>query len=107
MASRRTRYRFSNLVVDVPADWQAYVAELGRLFPAEGSGFETLFATIRAIHEGMYSPLVGTRRHPRARTTLETLLEFPRQHPLAVQWLDKPFGSTSSPSTSAIPRRAR
>ena len=84
-------YRFSNLVVDVPADWQAYVAELGRLFPAEGSGFETLFATIRAIHEGMYSPLVGRGGIPGLGMTLETLLEFPRQHPLAVQWLDKPF----------------
>ena len=84
-------YRFSNLVIDVPADWRAYVAELGRLFPAEGSGFETLFATILAIHEGMYSPLVGRGGVPGLGMTLETLLEFPRQHPLAVQWLDKPF----------------
>ena len=84
-------YRFSNLVIDVPADWRAYVAELGRLFPAEGSGFETLFATILAIHEGMYSPLVGRGGIPGLGMTLETLLEFPRQHPLAVQWLDKPF----------------
>ncbi|MGZ3311089.1 MAG: phytoene desaturase family protein [Xanthobacteraceae bacterium] len=84
-------YHFSNLVIDVPTDWQAYVAELGRLFPAEGRGFETLFATIRAIHEGMYSPLVGRGGIPGLGMTLETLLEFPQQHPLAVQWLDKPF----------------
>lgn len=84
-------YRFSNLVIDVPADWQAYVAELGRLFPAEGRGYETLFATIRAIHDGMYSPLISGGGIPGLGMTIETLLEFSRQHPLAVRWLDKPF----------------
>jgi phytoene dehydrogenase-like protein len=84
-------YRFSNLVIDVPADWLAYVAELGRLFPAEGRGFETLFVTIRAIHDGMYSPLISGGGIPGLGMTIETLLEFSRQHPLAVRWLDKPF----------------
>ncbi len=84
-------YRFSNLAVDVPADWQAYVAELGRLFPAEGRGFETLFTTIRAIHDGMYSSLTGSGGIPGLGMTIEAMLEFSRQHPLAVQWLDKPF----------------
>ena len=84
-------YRFSNLVIDVPADWQAYVAELGRLFPAEGRDFETLFSTIRAIHDGMYSPLIGSGGIPGLGMTIETLLEFSRQHPLAVMWLEKPF----------------
>ena len=84
-------YRLSNLVIDVPSDWRAYVAKLGRLFPAEGSGFETLFSTIRAIHDGMYSPLIANGGIPGLGMTIETLLEFSRQHPLAVRWLDKPF----------------
>ena len=84
-------YRFSNLVIDVPEDWQAYVAELGRLFPAEGRGFETLFAAIRAIHDGMYSPLVGSGGIPGLGMTIEAMQAFPQAHPLAVQWLDKPF----------------
>jgi all-trans-retinol 13,14-reductase len=84
-------YRFANLVVDVPSDWRAYVAELGRLFPAEGSGFETLFSTIRAIHDGMYSPLIASGGIPGLGMTIEAMLEFQRKHPLAVKWLDKPF----------------
>jgi phytoene dehydrogenase-like protein len=84
-------YHLSNLVIDVPADWQAYVAELGRLFPAEGRGFETLFATIRAIHDGMYSPLTASGGIPGLGISVEAMLEFPRKHPLAVKWLDKPF----------------
>jgi len=75
----------------VPSDWRAYVAELGRLFPAEGSGFEALFTTIRAIHDGMYSPLMASGGIPGLGMTIETMLEFSRQHPLAVRWLDKPF----------------
>ena len=84
-------YRLSNFVIDVPADWQAYVAELGRLFPAEGRGFETLFATIRAIHDGMYSPLTASGGIPGLGMTVEAMLEFQRKYPLAVKWLDKPF----------------
>jgi phytoene dehydrogenase-like protein len=84
-------YRFSNLVIDVPGDWHAYVAELARRFPAEDGGFEALFASIRAIHDGMYSPLVGSGGIPGLKMTIETMLEFQRQNPFAVQWLDKPF----------------
>jgi phytoene dehydrogenase-like protein len=84
-------YRHSNLVVDVPEDWHAYVAELGRLFPAEGRGFETLFATIRAIHDGMYSPLVGSGGIPGLGMSIEGLQAFPQAHPLAVKWLHQPF----------------
>lgn len=84
-------YRYPDMVIDVPGDWHAYVAELGRLFPTERAGFEALFAAIRAIHDGMYSPLVGAGGIPGLGMTVEGMQAFPQQHPLAVQWLDKPF----------------
>lgn len=84
-------YRRSDLVVDVPRDWHAYVAELGRLFPAEGAGFEELFADIRAIHAAMYSPLTTTGGIPGLGMTVEGMLAFLQAYPLAVQWMDKPF----------------
>jgi all-trans-retinol 13,14-reductase len=84
-------YRYSSLIIDVPRDWHEYVAELGRLFPAVGSGFETLFNTIHAIQEGMYSPLVGSGGIPGLGMTIEGMQAFPQAHPLAVEWLDKPF----------------
>ncbi len=84
-------YRHPNLVVDVPRDWHDYVAELGRRFPSVGSGFETLFATIHAIQEGMYSPLIGSGGIPGLGMTIETLQAFAQAHPLTVEWLDKPF----------------
>jgi phytoene dehydrogenase-like protein len=84
-------YRYPNMVIDVPADWRAYVAELGRLFPAERAGFEALFAAIAAIRDGMYSPLVGAGGIPGLGMTIEGMQAFPQRHPLALQWLDKPF----------------
>lgn len=84
-------YRLADRVIDVPADWHDYVAELGRLFPAEGRGFETLFADIRAIYDGMFSPLVGVGGIPGLGMTVDGMLAFSKVHPLAVQWMEKPF----------------
>jgi all-trans-retinol 13,14-reductase len=84
-------YRYSGLAVDVPRDWRAYVAELGARFPAAKTGIEALFSDIRAIHDGMYSPLLASGGVPGLGMTVETLQAFPRQHPIAVQWMDRPF----------------
>jgi phytoene dehydrogenase-like protein len=84
-------YRYAHRVIDVPRDWHDYVAELGRLFPAVGSGFAALFADIRAIHEAMYSPLVGVSGIPGLGMTVEAMLALQQQHPRAIQWFDKPF----------------
>lgn len=84
-------YRYPDMVIDVPADWRSYVAELGCRFPAERAGFETLFATIAAIRDGMYSPLIGTGGIPALGMTVDGMRAFPKRHPIAMQWLDKPF----------------
>lgn len=84
-------YRYSGLVIDVPRDWNDYVAELGRIFPAESSGLKILFATIQAIYEGMFSPTVSVGGIPGLGMTVDAMLTFARLHPLAVQWMEKPF----------------
>lgn len=84
-------YRYRGRVIDVPADWHAHVAELGRQFPAVGSGFETLFTTIRAIFDGMYSPVMARGGIPGLGMTVDAMLAFAQLHPIAVQWMDKPF----------------
>jgi phytoene dehydrogenase-like protein len=84
-------YRFPDLVIDVPRDWHDYIALLGRLFPAVGSGFDGLFTTINAIHNGMSSPLIASGGVPGLGMTVESMQAFAQQHPLAVEWLDRPF----------------
>lgn len=84
-------YRLADRVIDVPSDWHDYVDELGRLFPAEGKGFETLFADIRAIYDGMFSPLLSVGGIPGLGMTVDGMLAFSKVHPLAVEWMEKPF----------------
>lgn len=84
-------YRLPGLAIDVSPDWRDYVAELRRLFPSVGSGFDTLFAAIRNLLDAMYSPLVGSGGIPGLGVTAEAMQAFARQYPLAVQWLDRPF----------------
>ncbi len=82
-------YRLPGLTLDVPRDWRDYVRELGRLFPADAAGFAALFADIRAIYDDMFFDRPRQWRHPWA--TVDAMLDFPCQHPLAFRWLDKPF----------------
>jgi hypothetical protein len=80
-------YCLAGVCLDVPRDWHDYVRELGRLFPASAAGFETLFADIGAIYDGMYATGQHNGGIPGAPTTVEGMLAFPREHPLAFQWL--------------------
>lgn len=84
-------YRLADRVIDVPSDWRDYVAELGRLFPAESRGFEALFADIHAIYDGMFSSLVGVGGIPGLGMNVDAMLAFSKAYPLAVQWMEKPF----------------
>jgi all-trans-retinol 13,14-reductase len=84
-------YRLPGFTLDVPRDWRDYVRELGRLFPAEAAGLETLFADIHAIYDGMYSTGRDNGGIPGLPTTVDAMLAFPRQAPLAFRWLDRPF----------------
>ncbi len=84
-------YRLGDLAIDVPRDWRDYVALLGRLFPADAAGLATLFAEIRAILEGMQATGRDRGGIPGLPRDVEAMLAFPRQHPLAVRWMDRPF----------------
>ncbi len=84
-------YHLPDVTIDVPRDWHDYVRELGRLFPASAAGFETLFADIRAIYDGLFSTGRNNGGIPGLPTSVDAMLAFPREHPLAFHWLDKPF----------------
>ncbi|HMK70055.1 MAG TPA: NAD(P)/FAD-dependent oxidoreductase [Xanthobacteraceae bacterium] len=84
-------YRDGDLALDIPRDWHDYVRELGRRFPSSARGFESLFAAIRTIYEGMYSPLISSGGIPALGLTVDSMQAFARQHPAAVRWLDRPF----------------
>jgi phytoene dehydrogenase-like protein len=84
-------YRLGGVCLDVPRDWRDYVRELGRLFPASAAGFAMLFADIRTIHDSLYATGRLNGGIPGAPATVEAMLAFPREHPLAFHWLQRPF----------------
>lgn len=86
------RYVTAHGRFDVPRLWEDYVEQLATDFPSAGAGIRTAMAEIKAIHAAMYCEAPANSGIPGAPQTVVGLLAFARQHPLAVRWLDKPFG---------------
>ena len=84
-------YRFADRTIEPPRDWRAYAAELGRQFPADAVGLKALFEEIKAIYDGMYATGAGYGGIPGLPGSAEAMLAFVRNHPFAVQWMDRPF----------------
>jgi len=84
-------YVFADRTIDPPRDWRAYAAELGRIFPADAAGLTTLFAEIKTIFDGMTATGADNGGVPGLPRSAEAMLAFVRQHPFAVEWMDKPF----------------
>ncbi|MGB8267389.1 MAG: NAD(P)/FAD-dependent oxidoreductase [Candidatus Velthaea sp.] len=84
-------YQVAGSTLEVPRDWHDYVRELGRRFPASAAGFESLFSDIRAIFDGMYATGAGNTGIPGLPSDIDSMLAFPRQHPLAFRWMERPF----------------
>jgi glycine/D-amino acid oxidase-like deaminating enzyme len=84
-------YRLAGSCLDVPRDWHDYVTELGRRFPASAAGLAALFDDIRVIYDGMYATGRDSGGIPGMPATVDAVLAFPREHPLAFRWLERPF----------------
>ncbi|BAM92949.1 putative phytoene dehydrogenase and related proteins [Bradyrhizobium oligotrophicum S58] len=84
-------YRLAGRRIDVPEDWRAYVRLLCDAFPASADGLVRLFDTIHAIFESMYATGRGRSGIPGMPDSLEEMLAFPRRHPLAFRWMNRPF----------------
>jgi phytoene dehydrogenase-like protein len=84
-------YRFADRIIEPPRDWRAYAAELGRQFPADAAGLTTLFEEIKAIYDDMAATGADNGGIPGLPGSVDALLAFARNHPLAVQWMDRPF----------------
>lgn len=87
------RYVTDGRVFDVPPGWDAYVQALAARHPADADGIRRAMADIRTIFEAMYSQAREQSGIPGAPDTVEGLLAYARQHPLAVGWMDKPFAA--------------
>lgn len=84
-------YRLGGKRIDVPEDWRDYVELLCREFPGSAEGIRSLFESIHAIFEGMFSTGRGRSGIPGMPETIEAMLAFPKDHPQAYRWMNEPF----------------
>jgi phytoene dehydrogenase-like protein len=87
----RHSYHLAGTSVDVPDDWRDYVRLLCEKFPGSADGIRSLFDTIHAIFEDMFS--TGRERSgvPGMPGSIEAMMQFPKEHPHAYKWLNEPF----------------
>ena len=84
-------YRSADRVIEPSRDWREYAIELGRQFPTDAAGLKALFEDIKAIYDGMYATGADNGGVPGLPRNADALLAFARKHPLAVEWMDRPF----------------
>ncbi|NEW91579.1 NAD(P)/FAD-dependent oxidoreductase [Rhodopseudomonas sp. BR0M22] len=77
--------------IDVPPDWRDYVRLLGERFPASATGLTALFDEIKAIFDDMFATAAGRGGVPGMPSSIDELLAFPRNHPHAYRWMNRPF----------------
>jgi len=77
--------------IDVAPDWHDYVRDLGEKFPGSAAGIAALFDEIKAIFDDMFATAANRGGVPGMPATIDELLAFPRAHPHAFKWMNKPF----------------
>lgn len=75
----------------VPRGWDAYVAALAQRHPADAPALRAALAQVRRIHTGMYATAPSRGGVPGQPGTVPGLLEFAREFPETVRWLDAPM----------------
>lgn len=77
--------------IDPPRDWRDYARLLGTKFPDSAAGIMALFEEIHAIFDDMYATGAGRSGIPGMPATTEAMLAFPKTHPAAYKWMNRPF----------------
>ena len=75
----------------VPHDTNEFICQLGERFPSEFENIHRFFNEIQLILRDMYADLEKTGGAPRTPDTIEDLLAYPKTHPHAYKWMEKPF----------------
>ena len=75
----------------VPHDADEFIHQLGERFPFEFENIRRFFNEIQLVLRDMYADLEKTGGAPRSPDNIEDLLAYPKTHPHAYKWMDKPF----------------
>lgn len=86
------RYVIDGLSLDVPRDWQAWRDRLVAAFPNEAMGLRSLFHEVRTIYDAMFSTTRYWGGFPGIPAEPDEMMAFAEANPLAVDWMDEPWG---------------
>jgi all-trans-retinol 13,14-reductase len=75
----------------VPHDPIEFVRQLGERFPTEAENIGKFFNEMRFIYGEMYADMEKTGGAPRTPDNIEDWLTYPKLHPHAYLWMNKPF----------------
>lgn len=90
---RRLDHRFvhDGASFQPPRGWDDYVEALAARFPGHRQPILALMADIRTIYRSMYATAEARGGVPGQPTSAEALIAYARAHPLAAEWVDRPF----------------
>lgn len=66
-------------------------AALSRLHPESREGIAAFFAEMEKVFHDLYGEVAHTNGIPRAPRDPALMLDWPRRHPTAFRWIEKPF----------------
>jgi len=77
---------------DAPRGWDAFTESLAARHPTMAPALRLLLADVRIIFDAMYATSKQRGGVPGQPDSVEGLKVFAREHPLAVRWMQLPFG---------------
>jgi len=98
-------YRNAATTIEPPRDWREYARELGRQFPEDAAGLLALFDDIRAIYDDMYATGVDKCGIPGLPGDVDAMLAYPKAHPMAFRWMERPFDELVAKHVNSIEAR--
>ncbi|GFE51620.1 amine oxidase [Roseobacter cerasinus] len=87
----RRRCTIAGRTLDMPRRWPDYVAMLQQLFPGEHVAITGFCAAVRTLHAAMYQTGDQSGAIPGQPRSATEMAQFAADHPLAAQWLRRPW----------------
>lgn len=75
----------------VPRGWEAFSAALAQRHPADAAALRSALALLARIHRGMFVTAPQRGGVPGQPRTVQGLMDFAREFPDTVRWLDQPM----------------
>lgn len=90
-ARNSQEYFLGDLHLKIPDDAGEFAKLLGQHFPAEAENITRFFGEMELVYREMYADIEKTGGVPGDPTTVDDMLDYPKTHPHAYRWMERPF----------------